>query len=438
MIRTSSDLLEFEALRQLLARYVSSAPGRAELEQIEPTADRGRIESMLADMTEALEYVRTAQSPQVAQRGAAICPRFDSIPDPGPAVALLRIEGAALEARQIFELTQLLDQAAQIRALLRAPEERFPRIAAMAAEITDLRPLLRELRGKILPDGSVADDASVMLHQLRRDIEKQQKQVQISLDRFIRAHHEDGTLQEDFITIRNDRLVLPVVAGQQRKVAGVIHGTSGTGHTLFVEPLETIDLNNELVRLREEEQREVDRILRELTELLRVHEKEIGASIAVIGRIELLFAKARFAVDFRCVVPRLTPDNNRKLTLFEARHPLLEDVLRKQHKPVMPISLELDEKCRTLLISGPNTGGKTVSMKTVGLLSLMTQAALPVPATEAEFPVFEQVLADMGDKQSIQESLSSFSSHIARVREMLEIVTPQSLVLLDELGRATD
>ena len=438
MVRTSSDVLEFEALRQLLGRYVSSALGRRELDAIQPHAERGWIEAALEDTAEALEYLRTAQSPQVPQHGAAICPRFDSIPDPGPAAALLRIEGAALEARQIYELTQLLDQAAEIRSLLSAPAERFPRIAAMAAQIADLRPLLRELRGKILPDGSLADDASVILQRLRRDIDKQQKQVHISLERFMRAHREDGTLQEDFITIRNDRFVVPVVAGQQRKVGGVIHGTSGTGHTLFIEPLETIDLNNELVRLREEEQREVDRILRELTERLRVHEKEIAASIAVIGRLELLFAKARFAVDFRCVVPRLSPDSNRKLTLLEARHPLLEDVLRKQHKPVVPISLELDEKCRTLLISGPNTGGKTVSMKTVGLLSLMTQAGLPVPATEAEFPVFEQVLADIGDNQSIQESLSTFSAHIAHIRNMLEAVTPDSLVLLDELGRATD
>jgi DNA mismatch repair protein MutS2 len=438
MIQSSSDLLEFETLRLLLGRYVSSPLGKGELEAVEPAVDRVWIESTLADAAEAVEYLRTSQSPQVAQRGAAIAPRFDSIPDPSSAVALLRIEGASLDARQIYNLTQLLDQASEIRSILSAPEERFPRIAAMAAQISDLRPVLRELRGKILPDGSVADDASVMLNRLRRDIEKQQKQVQISLERFIRSHREDGTLQEDFVTIRNDRFVVPVVAGQQRKVGGVIHGTSGTGHTLFIEPLETIDLNNEVVRLREEEQLEVDRILRELTEKLRKHTEEIGSSVVVIGRLELLFAKARFASDFNCVIPRLSSDTDRKLTLVDARHPLLEDVLRRQKKTVTPISLELDEKCRTLLISGPNTGGKTVSMKTVGLLALMTQAGLPVPAVKAEFPIFERVLADIGDNQSIQESLSTFSAHIEHIRGMLEDVTPDSLVLLDELGRATD
>jgi DNA mismatch repair protein MutS2 len=434
----SSDVLEFEALRQLLGRYVHSALGRAELDLVEPTSERAHIESTLADTTEALDFVRMAQSPQTPQRGAAICPRFDSIPDPGPAVSLLRIEGASLEARQIYELTHLLDQAGEIRTLLSAPAERFPRIACMAAQISDLRPLLRELRGKILPDGSVADDASVMLQKLRRDIEKQQKQVHISLERFMRAHRDDGTLQEDFITIRNDRFVVPIIAGQQRKVGGVIHGTSGTGHTLFVEPLDTIDLNNELVRLREEELREVDRILRELTERLRSHAAEIAASVAVIGRLELLFAKGRFGVEFDCVIPRVSPETGRRIVLEKARHPLLEDVLRKHKKPIVPISLALDEKCRTLLISGPNTGGKTVSMKTAGLLALMTQSGLPVPATDAEFPVFEQVLADIGDNQSIQESLSTFSAHIEHIRRMLDDVTPDSLVLLDELGRATD
>ena len=158
-------------------------------------------------------------------------------------------------------------------------------------------------------DGTVADDASVALHRLRRDIERQQRQIQTSLERFLRTHRDDGTLQEEFITLRNDRFVVPVVAGQQRKVYGVIHGASGSGHTLFVEPLETIDLNNELVRLREEEQREVARILRELTELLRTNGPQIQALVEAIGRLDLLFAKAEFASDFDCVIPRFSADN---------------------------------------------------------------------------------------------------------------------------------
>lgn len=434
----SADLLEFEPLRDLVGRYVGSPLGRAELEKLEPHTDRAILESALADVAEAIAYQGASRQPQAAARGSAIRLRFNSIPDVAPALTILRIEGAMLEPKQILDLARLIEEAGEVRAALNLAGERYPRLAAQVAATADPRPILRDVRGKILPDGTVADDASVALHRLRRDIERQQRQIQTSLERFLKTHRDDGTLQEEFITLRNDRFVVPVVAGQQRKVYGVIHGASSSGHTLFVEPLDTIDLNNELVRLREEEQREVARILRELTELLRTNGPQIQALVAAIGRLDLLFAKAEFASDFDCVIPRFSPEKDRRLVLRDARHPLLQDVLRRQKKPILPISLALDEKQRTLLISGPNTGGKTVSMKTVGLLALMAQAALPVPAAEAEFPVFEQVLAEIGDQQSIQESLSSFSGHIARVREMLETVTPQSLVLLDELGRATD
>jgi DNA mismatch repair protein MutS2 len=434
----SADLLEFEPLRELVGRYVGSPLGRGELEKLAPHSDRAALENALADVAEAIAYQGASRQPQAASRGSAIRLRFNSIPDVAAALVVLRIEGAILEPKQILELARLIEEAGEIRAALNLAAEKFPRLGALAAATADPRPILRDVRGKILPDGTLADDASVALQRLRRDIERQQKQIQTSLERFLRTHRDDGTLQEEFITLRNDRFVVPVVAGQQRKVYGVIHGASSSGHTLFVEPLETIDLNNELVRLREEEQRETLRILRELTELLRGNGPQIQVLVETIGRLDLLFAKASFASDFNCVIPRFTADKDRRLVLKDARHPLLEDVLRRQKKPVLPISLALDEKQRTLLISGPNTGGKTVSMKTVGLLALMAQAALPVPAAEAEFPLFEQVLAEMGDQQSIQESLSSFSAHIARLREMLEAVTPQSLVLLDELGRATD
>ncbi len=434
----SADLLEYETLRELLARYIQSPLGMAELEAVAPHTDRAALESTLADVAEALDYNRNATQPQTAGRGAILRIRFDAVPGIEKAVALLRIEGAGLEARQIYDLTSLLEQAGEIRAVLTAVDTRYPRLAAKGNQIVDLRPVLRELRGKVLADGSLADDASVALNRLRRDIEKQQRQVQVSLERFLRTHHEDGTLQEDFITIRNDRFVVPIIAGQQRKVHGVIHGASGSGHTLFVEPLETIDLNNELVALREEEMREVHRILRELTGLLRRYSDDISLTVTVLGELELLFAKAQFAIEFDCVVPSFSPDQARLLTLKEARHPLLEDVLRRQRKRIVPISLALDEKTRTLLISGPNTGGKSVSLKTVGLLILMAQSGLPVPATEAVFPLFDQVLADIGDNQSIAESLSTFSAHIAHIRAMLDACTRDSLVLLDELGRATD
>ncbi|HTS65867.1 MAG TPA: Smr/MutS family protein [Candidatus Acidoferrales bacterium] len=433
-MKTSAEVLEFEALRQLLGRYVASPLGRRELAKVSPHADRERLVASLAEAGEAVLYLHAATHPQPAGRGAAIRVDFGGIPDIEPAVHKLHIEGAGLEPKEIFELFTLLDIAADAKSHLTAAAGRFPLLGRRALSIGDFRALLRELDGKILPDGRVADNASVALARLRRDIERQKKAIQESLERFLKAHREEGILQEEFVTIRNERFVVPVIAGQRRKLDGVIHGASSSGHTLFVEPLETIDLNNELVRLAEEEMREVHRILLEMTDRLRAYGDSIRQTLVAMSELELIFAKARFASDFDCAIPRF----GERLLLKDARHPLLADVLRRRRKSAVPISLELSRDRRTLLISGPNTGGKTVTLKTVGLLSLMAQSGLPVPAAEAEFPVFDQVLADIGDYQSIQENLSTFSAHMSNIREMALDVTPDSLVLLDELGAATD
>ena len=433
-MNTSADVLEFEALRQVLGRYLASAPARRELEKLQPHSDRALLEEDLAEAAEAAEYLRLAARPQPAARGAAIRVDFTGLPDTESIIDKLRIEGAGLEPKEIFAVFALLDRAADAKSVLTAAAERFPRLGRRAQTIGDFRALLKDLEGKILPDGTVADHASVALARLRRDIERQKRSIQESLERFLRSHRDEGVLQEEFVTIRNERFVVPIIAGQRRKLDGVIHGTSASGATLFVEPIETIDLNNELVRLTEEEMREVYRILVEITGRLRGYGDSIRQTLATMAQLELIFAKARFAAEFGCTIPKFGV----RLLLRDARHPLLEDVMRKRHKPVVPISLELNQERRTLLISGPNTGGKTVSLKTVGLLTLMAQSAIPVPAAEAEFPVFSQVLADIGDYQSIQENLSTFSAHVTKIREMALDVTPDSLVLLDELGSATD
>ncbi len=438
MRNTSAGILEFESLRQLIGRFIFSPLGRAELAKLQPHTDRERLEADLAEAEEATEYLRAAAKPQPAARGAAIRLNFSSIPDLTATVYKLRIEGATLEPKEISDVLAFLDRAADARSILQSVMERFPRLGRRSQSIGEFRALLNDLTGKIEPDGTVPDHASVALGRLRREIERQRKSIQDSLERFLRTHHEEGVLQEEFVTIRNERFVVPVIAGQRRKIDGVIHGASSSGHTLFVEPLETIDLNNELVRLTEEELREVHRILRELTERLRGYSESILSTLVTMGELEMIFAKARFAAEFACVRPRFSPDNARRLVLKHARHPLLQDVLHRQGKRAVPISLQLDAACRTLLISGPNTGGKTVTLKTIGLLTLMAQAGLPVPCTEAEFPIFEQVLADIGDYQSIEQSLSTFSAHVSHIREMILDVTPDSLVLLDEIGSATD
>lgn len=436
MAGSSLGLLEFDSLRQLVGRYVAGHLGRGGLETLVPLDDRAHAESRLAEVAEARAYLDAAAKPQPAARGAAVRLRFSDLPDISEPVKRLRIQGAPLEAKQVFEVSGLLDRASDMRAVLLAAGGRFPRLAAYGASMGEFRSVVRDLAGKILPDGTVADHASVLLGRLRRDIERQKHAIQESLERFLRSHKEE--LQEEYVTIRNERFVVPIVAGQRRRIDGVIHGASGTGHTLFVEPLETIELNNELVRLSEEELQEVHRILLEMTDRLRDYAGAIERTVSILAELDLLFAKAQFAIEFGCVVPRFSPDAARRLSLVNARHPLLEDVLRRRRLEVVPVSLTLEGETRTLLISGPNSGGKTVALKTAGLLALMAKAGLPVPCESAEFPWFEEVLADIGDQQSIEASLSTFSAHMTRVREMLDEVTPGSLVLLDELGRATD
>jgi DNA mismatch repair protein MutS2 len=255
----------------------------------------------------------------------------------------------------------------------------------------------------------------------------------------LRAHlrrlTEGGTAQDELITIRGERFVIPVKVEQKRKVQGVVHGASSSGQTVYLEPMETIEQNNELVRLIEEEHEEVHRILLEMTRRVGEQAPEIAAATDVLAELELQFAKARFANDYQCVAPVFSTGT---LSLDKARHPLLERNLRGKGASVVPLSLEMTGDQRQLIISGPNTGGKTVALKTIGLLALMAQAGIPVPAQKAELPVFDAVLADIGDYQSIEQSLSTFSAHVTNIDFISRTATCDSVVLLDELGSATD
>jgi DNA mismatch repair protein MutS2 len=430
----SADLLEYEGLRSLLGRYVSSPAGRAELERMAPTTDRAFLENSTAELSEALLFLGEGDSddngvPRI---------RFTELEDVSEAVARIRIEGAVLDGLEILAVRQWLTRATEFRLGLASAPHRYPLLWQKAVQLADFRPLLRALDGKIRPDGGLEDDASVALKRLRVELQRQKVSIQDSLERFLKAHRDDGVVQEEFITLRNERFVVPVATNFKGRVQGVMHGGSNSGQTMFLEPMETIQLNNEMVRLIDEELRECHRIFRELTARMREQHREIALAIQIMGQLEFVFAKARFGADFHCTIPEYSPEGSRKLVLKKARHPLLQDVLRKKRATPVPLNLEMDEIRRTLLISGPNTGGKTVAMKTVGLLALMAQSALPVPAAEAVFPLYDQVLADIGDNQSIESSLSSFSSHIRHVAELLEQVSPDSLVILDEIGRATD
>lgn len=425
---SSSHVLEFDHFRDALGGYVSSPLGKARVSQLAPSHDRNWI-------------TRQQQLAAETRRFQAGGGRFDfsGLFDASQLLAKAKIAGASLEIAQLRDILLVVDKAAEWREIATHPPEsvknEWRAMEELSLGIADFTPLLRSFRNKILPDGTLDDRASPELARIRREVERQKRLIQESLRSYLRRLAEGGAVQDELVTIRGERFVIPVKTEQRKRVNGVVHGASSSGQTVFIEPLETIEQNNDLVRLLEEEQAEVRRILQEMTARIGEQAEAIAAATDAMAEIELQFGKARFALDYDCVRPELTKDF---LELRAARHPLLERNLRPKGGRVVPLTLEMDSAHRQLIISGPNTGGKTVALKAIGLLVLMAQAGIPVPATTARLPVFDAVLADIGDYQSIEQNLSTFSAHVTNIDFISQTATPHSLVLLDELGSATD
>ncbi len=427
---SSARVLEFDQFRDLLSAYVHSPLGKTQVAQLAPSSDRDWI---------AVQQQLAAETRRFLSAGGRF--DFSGLFDAGELLAKAKIRGSALEINELRDILLVADKAAEWREIALHPPEAVLRekawegMQALSGQIADFTSLLRYFRNKILPDGTLDDRASPELSRIRREVEKQKRLIQDSLRGYLRRLAEGGAVQEELVTIRGERFVIPVKTEQRKRVHGVVHGASSSGQTVFIEPLETIEQNNDLVRLLEEEQAEIRRILAEMTEKLAEQADAIALATGVMAEVELQFGKARFGLDYDCVRPELTDGY---LELRDARHPLLERNLRPKGGKVVPLTLEMDEAHRQLIISGPNTGGKTVGLKTIGLLALMAQAGVPVPATSARLPVFNCVLADIGDYQSIEQNLSTFSAHVTNIDFISRTATPQSLVLLDELGSATD
>ena len=446
----SARVLAFESLCDLLRGYASSPLGQGRIAALTPSTDLDWIRNQQSLASEIREFRRVGG-------------RFDfsTLVDIGSLVQKSRIAGATLETTEIRDVILLVDRAAEWRAISLEPpaamRSAWTGVRSLSNQIADFRDFLRFFHDKIQPDGTLEDKASPELSRIRREIEKQRRSIQDSLRSYMRRLAEGGTVQDELISIRGERFVIPVKIEQKRRVQGVIHGASSSGQTVFVEPLETIEQNNELVRLLEEELAEIHRILLEMTERIGARVPEILIAIEVLAELELQFAKARFAEDYNCVEVTSCGNKERSrdnepcgdghlgrqasqasLLLHNARHPLLERNLKLKGATAVPITVELEGARSQLVITGPNTGGKTVTLKTVGLLALMAQSGLPVPADRAELPVFDAVLADIGDYQSIEQNLSTFSAHVTNIDFISRTATANSLVLLDELGSATD
>jgi DNA mismatch repair protein MutS2 len=429
---SSARVLEYDQLRNWLEGFAQSSLGKSRIRALEPTTERPWIESQHRLTSEIRVFLRAGGSFD-----------FAGLVDPGELLSKARIAGAALEIDEIRDILFVAGKAAEWREIVLHPpanlKEEWPGVAELSSLIADFSDLLQFFRNKLLPDGTLDDRASPELSRIRREIEKQRRHIQHTLQGYLRRLSEGGAVQEELITIRGERFVIPVKVEQKRRVPGVVHGTSSSGQTVFVEPMETIEQNNDLVRLLEEEQAEIHRILAEMTARLGGSAPDIVEAVGVLGDLELQFAKARFGEQYDCAALKvLESDAAEAVVLRNARHPLLDRNLRAKGGSVIPLTLEMDREHRQLIISGPNTGGKTVSLKTVGLLALMVQAGIPVPADRAELPIFDSVLADIGDYQSIEQNLSTFSAHVTNIDFISHTATARSLVMLDELGSATD
>ena len=460
LTHTSARVLEFESLRDLLRGYVSSPLGGGRIAALAPSQDRSWIEYQQQLTGDIREFRRVGGRFE-----------FSGLLDIAELLDKARISGAALETTEIRDVVLVVDRAAEWRAIVQSPPaamKEWIAVPQLSAAIPDFSDFLRAFRNKIQPDGKLEDRASPELARIRRDIDKQKRSIQDSLRGYLRRLAEGGTVQDELVTIRGERFVIPVKIEQKRRVPGVVHGSSSSGQTVFVEPIETIEQNNDLVRLLDEEQAEIHRILLEMTRRIGENAEAIRGAADALAELELQFAKARFAEDYTCVAPAMSgasasppavetsvapasspavgtasrrpneTEQSASLILHNARHPLLERNLKLKNVRVVPITVELEGERRELVITGPNTGGKTVTLKTVGLLALMAQSGIPVPADRAEFPIFDAVLADIGDYQSIEQNLSTFSAHVTNIDFISRTATSQSLVLLDELGSATD
>jgi DNA mismatch repair protein MutS2 len=435
--------LEWEPLVDLVAGFAASRVGREAILALHPSTDEHWINR---------QHQLTAEVRLLLEEQVSV--PLGGLFDPTDLAAKARIPEAALEAAELQAIARLANDVAAWQSLLREPPARLvgklTGLAELSAALTgNLRGLAETIERKIQPDGSLADDASPELNRIRREQERQQRAIEESLRAALRKLSGEGSTQDELITIRGDRFVIPVRAELKRRITGVIHGASSSGQTVFVEPLETIEQNNELVRLIEEEQAEIHRIFVALTRQVGAYSDALIAGAHVLAAVDALLARARFARTYDCASPIFSGE---QLLVKRGRHPLLEKRLRAQSHPndkdpssgtptggeIVPLDLELTSQERQLIISGPNTGGKTVALKTTALLAMMAQAGIPVPAEQASFPVFTAFLADIGDAQSIEAALSSFSGHITNLDRLARLADERSLVLLDELGSATD
>jgi len=408
-------------VRERLATYTSFAAGRELALALQPTADADHIQLLLKQSAEARRLLSVRPDFHI---GEAHDVRED---------AARAGKGAALDPLTLLLVQKTLAACRIARNSLQKMSSDLPALWGIAQDITALPELEGEIGRCLSPAGEVLDSASAHLADVRWRMRDRRRQLQDTLTSIVKSKRGQEMLQEQLVTERNGRYVLPVKIEAKRELKGIVHDVSNTGATVFIEPLETIESGNELRQLEVEERQEIERIITALSSAVGDAVEDIGLSIGILARLDLALAKALYAEKTRAIEPEIVNGaESRFLKLVNARHPLLKG-------EAVPLTVELGNEYSVLIISGPNAGGKTVALKTIGLLVLMVQAGLPIPCSDGtQVPVYDEVYADIGDEQSIEQTLSTFSAHIGNLARIVKTSTPASLVLLDELGISTD
>ncbi|MCL6635284.1 MAG: endonuclease MutS2 [Peptococcaceae bacterium] len=418
MDRNTLRRLEFHKILEQLSAFAGSGLGKERALALEPAADPLLIQRMQAETTEGRELFRLEPA---AELGGWRDIR----------VPLVKLErGAVLEPEELLAVGQTMAACRQIKKFFAGRTETYPLLGEITSVLFGLPALEQRIIDSILPGGEVADRASDTLARIRRQIGRAQSEIKDHLESLIRSPHYQKYLQDPLVTIREGRYVVPVKVEHRAQVPGIVHDQSASGATLFIEPMPVVEKNNELRRLIAAEKQEVALVLAGLSAAVAEHAGALRSTMEALGELDFILARARYSLQLDAVAPVL--EGGARLDLKKARHPLLQG-------EVVPVSLTLGHDFDTLVITGPNTGGKTVTLKTAGLIVLMAQAGLHIPAAEGSgLGIFRQVFADIGDEQSIEQSLSTFSSHLTNIVDILRRAGKDSLVLLDELGAGTD
>ena len=412
--------LEFDKIKELLVKNAMSQMGKELAREMLPVNSFEQVNILQTQTKEASEIIeKRASSP------------IDRYVDVRGTLGRLKLQ-AVLSMRELLDMATFLKAVRFARrGITDGNDEKEGIVLEMARLLVPFRDIEEEIYADILSEDEMADSASSQLASIRRQIRSQNESIREKLNSLVKALDKDGVLQEAIITLRSDRYVLPVIAAHKGRVPGIVHDQSASGATLFIEPMAVVEINNTIRQLKLEERDEIQRILENFSRNLYENIAALESNNNILSQLDLIFAKAKLGREMDAVMPKL----NKKgfVNIKSGRHPLLD------FKTAVPISVWLGKEFTQLLITGPNTGGKTVTLKTIGLFALMTQSGLFLPALQGtEMPVFEDVFADIGDEQSIQQSLSTFSSHMKNIATIMKEVTPDSLVLLDELGAGTD